>query len=60
MFLLVPNYVADAINCKLDAVLATAPPEAAKSREAFYQELLNHYNETGTIPDFEITKGAKP
>lgn len=55
MLVIVPNYIADAINAKLDAAIA-ACPEAAKEREVLYEQLLGYFNEHGIIPEFHIQK----
>lgn len=58
MMLIVPNYVRDAINAKLDAAIAEVP-DAAKDRDHLYQMLLSHFNEHGDVPEFTLTK-AQP
>lgn len=52
---IVPNFVSDAINAKLDAAFAKVP-DAAKDREALYQHLLAYFGEHGVVPDFELQK----
>lgn len=52
---IVPNYVSDAINAKLDAAF-TKVPDAAKDRDELYQQLLGYFDEHGTVPDFELQK----
>lgn len=54
MLLIVPDSLRAAINARLDAALADAPDDAKSEREIFYQQLLAHFNEHGTIPDFTI------
>ena len=54
MLVIVPNALRDAINAKLDAALADAPDDAKAEREFLYQQLLEHFNEHGTIPDFTV------
>ena len=56
--LIVPNYVRDAINAKLDAALAEVPA-AEKDREHLYHGLLMYFNEHGVIPDFTLAKTAE-
>ena len=55
MFRIVPNYIADAINAKLDAAFAECP-EAAKDREVLYGHLLDYFDEHGVIPEFSVKK----
>lgn len=50
---IVPNALRDAINARLDEVTAAAPAAAA-DREYFYNELLNHYDRYGVIPNFRL------
>jgi hypothetical protein len=57
MMFIVPNYVRDAINAKLDAALADVP-DAEKDREHLYNGLLMYFNEHGAIPDFSIVKAV--
>lgn len=54
---IVPNYVADAINKALDKAIAEEP-NAAKDREELYQQLLNFFDENGYVPDFSLLKKA--
>lgn len=53
MIVIVPNYVRDAINAKLDDAIA-ACPAAASEREAFFHELLVYFNEHGVLPNITI------
>ena len=57
--LIVPDFVHDAINAKLDAALAVTP-EAADGRKHFYEVLLDHYNEHGELPEFDLVKRSTP
>jgi hypothetical protein len=59
MMLIVPTYIIDAINAKLDAALADVP-DAAKDREHLYSSLLTYFSEHGVIPDFSIAKVGAP
>lgn len=56
MFLIVPNYVSDAINAKIDAFLAEYP-EATHAREEMYDAMLEAFNVHGVIA--EITRPTK-
>lgn len=51
---IVPNELRDAIYAKLDAEIAKWP-DAAKDREALYEQLLAYFNEHGVIPEFSLT-----
>jgi hypothetical protein len=53
MFLIVPDYIDEAINTKLDEAIH-ACPGAARDREILYSQLVNYFNEHGEIPDFSI------
>jgi len=50
---IVPNYVRDAINKKLNTAIA-AHPEAEKDREVLYSQLLDYFFEHDEIPDFQL------
>lgn len=55
MFVIVPDYVHDAIKAALDKAIK-AVPDAQKDYQSLYSALLAHYNEHGEIPDFAIQK----
>lgn len=55
MLMIVPNYLRDEINRRLDTEIAKHP-DAEKDREVLYGMLLDHVNETGVIPDFTLAK----
>jgi hypothetical protein len=55
MVLIIPNYVADAINAKLDIALAECP-EAVGDRDALYHQLLGYFDEHGVIPNFSLQR----
>lgn len=57
MFLIVPNYLADELNEKLDAEIAKHPA-AEKDRETLFSQLLAYVNEHGVIPDFSLARNA--
>lgn len=57
MLVIVPNYIADAINAKLDAAFIEVP-DAEKDREVLYGQLLDYFNEHGVVPDFKLSKKA--
>lgn len=52
---IVPDSLRAAIYAKVDAAIKECP-DAAADRELFYRELLSHYNEHGSIPDFTLAK----
>ncbi len=52
---IVPNYVRDAINAKLDAAIAEEP-EAAKERDQLYNTILAYFSEYGSLPEFTLKK----
>lgn len=56
-FVIVPNFVRDAINRKLDEMIA-AEPLAAKDREYLYSQLLAYFSEYGVIPEFALKRVA--
>ena len=58
MLVIVPNFLRDAINAKLDEVFKTCP-EAEKERESLYQRLLEYFDEHGVIPDFTLTSNPE-
>lgn len=51
--LIVPNYLRDELNQRLDAEIEKHP-DAAKDREHLYGQLLAYVNEHGIIPDFSL------
>jgi len=53
MIAIVPNYVRDAINAKLDDAYVIAP-EAEIDRQIHYNALLTYFDEHGVIPDFTL------
>lgn len=55
-YVIVPDFVADAINKALDEKLKDAPGEATKCRGHLFNQLLEYYNEHGEIPDFDVVK----
>jgi hypothetical protein len=54
-FVIVLDFVHDAINSALDKALADIP-EAEASRRHLYEQLLDYYNEHGELPEFGIVK----
>jgi len=60
MFYVVPNYIGDEIDRRLDAEIEKHPP-AAKDREVLRGQLLDYVAEHGVVPDFSLTpKGPTP
>lgn len=52
---IVPDALYDAIQKRLDAAIAECP-EAEKDREALYHQLLEAFNQYGSIPEFTLVK----
>lgn len=52
---IVPNYLRDEINARLDAEIVKHP-NAAKDRGALYSQLLAYVDEHGVIPDFSLER----
>lgn len=50
---IVPNFIQDTINTKLDEVLA-ATPDAQRYRDIYYHKLLEFFDDHGYVPDFRI------
>lgn len=55
---IVPNFLRDAINAKLDAAIAENPG-AAKDRNYLYRQLVNYFSEYGSLPEFTLKKRAR-
>lgn len=55
MLVVVPSHVEDRINLVLDVALFDCP-EAVSERDVLFQQLLEHYDEHGEIPQFSIAK----
>lgn len=53
--ILVPNYIEDAINAKLDAAIAECPGAEA-GRGELYSQIFRYFDECGEIPNFNLTK----
>jgi hypothetical protein len=58
-FYVVPDYVYDHIQRRLDAVISEHP-DAEKDREHLYRQLLEVFNETGQIPEFTLKRTSAP
>lgn len=57
MLLIIPDFVKDAINTKLDIAFKEVP-EAEKDRDVLYHQLLEYFDEHGEIPDFQLRKNT--
>lgn len=57
MFYIVPNYIGDEIDRKLDAEIASHP-DAAKDRAVLRGQLIDYFAKHGTIPDFSLERKA--
>lgn len=56
MFMIVPNYISEAIYAVLDKELEKCP-DAKKDREVLYSQILSFYNEHGFVPqDIKLSK----
>lgn len=55
MFVIVRNYVADAINAVIDQKLNGRPCDA-DSREIIFGQVLAYFDEHGHIPEFDLTE----
>jgi hypothetical protein len=55
MIAIVPNYVRDIINTKLDEAYAISPG-AEIDRQIHYNALLSYFDDHGEIPDFTLSK----
>lgn len=53
VFRVVPNYLLEKVDALLDAQLARVP-DAAKDREFLKQQIIDHIDATGDIPEFSI------
>jgi len=52
---IVPNYLCDEINAKLDSAIAECPG-AEKDRDELFRMLLAYFDEHGVIPDFSLAR----
>lgn len=57
--IILPDYISDAIDAKLDAEIEKHP-DAAPDRDIFRQHLVNHFAETGMVPEFTLARTATP
>lgn len=55
MLIILPNYISDEIDRRIDAAIANTP-DAAPDRELFRETLIAHFAETGTVADFTLAK----
>lgn len=58
MLIILPDYIANRIDTALDAEIAKHP-DAAKDRDVLRQQLINHFAETGTVPEFTLQRNAE-
>lgn len=59
MLCIVPTYILDAVNEKLDAAIA-ACPDAEKDRDELRAQLLGYFDEHGVVPDFTLRPVVTP
>lgn len=57
-FYIVPDALYNAIQKRLDAAFEKCP-EAEKDREALYHQLLEAFNQYGSIPEFTLEPTKK-
>jgi len=55
MFVIIPDYISDEIDRKLDAAIAQHP-DAEKDRAYLRSQLVAYLDEHGIIPDFSLQK----
>lgn len=55
MFLVVPDYIFDAINAKLDAAIEKHP-DAEADRDTLCSQLIDFVDEHGYVPDFDLAR----
>ena len=55
MLVIVPNHVREAIHTAIDTALQGRPISTSE-KEQLYHELLTIFNDTGTIPEFQLTQ----
>ena len=55
MLVIVPDYLADELNRRLDAEIE-AHPGAAAEREALYGQLMDYVHRHGVVPDFSLAR----
>lgn len=53
MFAIVPTYILDKVNAKLDAAIAEHP-DAEKDRDELRSQILGYVNEHGVVPEFSL------
>ncbi len=59
MFAIIPDYVSNEIDRKLDAALAETP-DAKKDRDHLKAQLTAYFVDHGVVPDFSLAKLEKP
>ena len=57
MFRIVPTYILDEINAKLDVEIAKHP-DAEKDRDALRAQLVDYVDQHGVVPDFTLGKAG--
>ena len=53
--IILPNYISDEIDRRIDAAIAETP-DAAADRELFRESLIAHFAETGQVAEFTLVK----
>lgn len=54
-FVIIPNYIDEEIDRRLDAAIKEHPGAAA-DREVLRQQLVDYFAVTGLVPDFSLQK----
>lgn len=56
-FFVIPNYISDEIDRKLEAVIVKHPG-AEKDRAELRSQLVAYFDEHGVVPEFDLCKSA--
>ena len=59
MFVIVPDYISDEIDRRLDEAIAKHP-DAGKDRAILRSQLVAYVNEHGRVPDFNLAPKGEP
>lgn len=55
--IILPNYISDEIDRRIDEAIADTP-DAAADRELFRETLIAHFAETGQVASFTLVKAS--
>ena len=56
--IILPNYISDEIDRRIDAAIAETP-DAAADRELFRESLIAHFAQTGQVASFTLVKADR-